>query len=110
MHCVGLDHIESPILASLSKRQVEFKRNWFTIRGIVLVWVWCFEARCFVFDGQTDVEKFFGSSVDTTCWQRDGRWDISSTNFRDSHMDRLKEFEDAWNKISARITSGFTSE
>jgi len=114
--CVGVDlvavsndfgrAVPIQVKTAMSERQISFERNWFAILGIVLVWAWPFEAKFFVFDGQTDVERFLGGSASTNSWQRAGLWDISSTNFGPSHMDRLKDFENAWDKISTRLACG----
>ena len=114
--CVGVDlvaisndfrtAVPIQVKTAMSERQIRFERNWFTIPEIVLVWVWWFEAKCFIFDGQSDVERFLDTSAATLSWQRDGRWHISSTDFGPSHMNRLMQFENAWNKISNRLGSG----
>lgn len=111
--CVGVDlvaissdfkrAVPIQVKTAMSERQIKFERNWFTMPGIVLVWVWPFEAKYFIFDGQADVERFLGSSVSQRSWQTNGRWDISSAKFGPTHMDRLEDFEDAWNKISERL-------
>lgn len=93
------------VKTAMSERQISFERNWFAIPGIVLVWVWPFEAKYFIFDSQADVERFLGSSASTPSWQRDGRWDISSTNFGPSHLERLMDFQNAWDKIAKRLAS-----
>jgi len=113
--CVGVDlvavsndfgrAVPIQVKTAMSERQISFERSWFANPGIVLVWVWPFEGKYFVFDGQVEVERFLGGSASTTSWQRDGRWDISSAKFGPSHMDRLRDFENAWNKISTRLTS-----
>lgn len=111
--CVGVDlvaissdfkrAVPIQVKTATSERQIKFERNWFTIPGIVLVWVWPFEAKYFIFDGQADVERFLGSSAGQRSWQTNGRWDISSASFGPTHMDRLKDFENAWNKVSERL-------
>jgi hypothetical protein len=111
--CAGVDlvaissdfHRSVPlqVKTATSERQIKFERDWFKIPGTVLVWVWPFEAKYFVFDGQADVERFLGSSASQRSWQTNGRWDISSANFGPTHMGRLEAFENAWNKISERL-------
>jgi hypothetical protein len=112
--CVGVDlvavsndfkrAVPIQVKTAMSERQIKFVRGWFTIPGIVLVWVWPFEAKYFIFDGQADVERFLGSSAASTSWQTNGRWDISSTSFGPTHMERLKDFENAWDKVSTRLS------
>jgi hypothetical protein len=113
--CVGVDlvavsndfrrAVPIQVKTAMSERQISFERSWFTLPGVVLVWVWPFESRFFVFDGQTDVERFLAGSASTTSWRRDGRWDISSATFGPSHLERLKDFESAWDKVSARLSA-----
>lgn len=88
-----------------SSPQITLERQWFRVPGLVLVYVWLDKGtgRYFVFDGIGDAERFLGSSAETKSWKENGRWSLSSSNLGPTQIERLKEFEDRWDKVSDRL-------
>lgn len=86
---------------SASTERIVFKREWFKIPGLVLVFVWLGSGRCFVFDGLPDVELFLGDSADTDSWRTRGDWAITR-ELGPTHRERLAPFDEAWDKVLAR--------
>lgn len=88
-----------------STPRIAFERQWFSIPGIVLVFVWLCDGRgrFFVYDGIGDAEAFLGTSADTKSWTVDGRYHVTPSGLGATHMERLKSYEDAWGKITGKL-------
>jgi hypothetical protein len=101
----GFDRAIPIQVKTASSPQITLERKWFAIPGIVLVYVWLVGSagRFFVLDGLPDAEMFLGTSAIRDSWRIKGKWSISSNNFGQTHLDRLSVFEDAWQKITARL-------
>lgn len=99
-------HTMVPIqVKTASSPQITVERAWFKVPGLVLVYVWLNKGtgRYFVFDGLADVEAFLGNSAKTKSWIEDGRWSLSSTHLGPTQIERLKAFEDRWEKVANRL-------
>ncbi len=101
----GFDRAIPIQVKTASSPQIKLEQKWFGIPGIVLVYVWLTSStgRFFVFDGLPDAERFLGTSANSNSWQVKGAWSISSNNFGQTHFDRLRDYEDAWQKVTAQL-------
>lgn len=88
---------------SANTERLTFRREWFKVEGLVLVFVWLSSRKCFVFDGLPDVEAFLGASAETRSWRERGDWALSR-NLGPTHRQRLAPFEEAWKKVLDRTT------
>jgi hypothetical protein len=89
---------------SASTERITVRREWFKVPGLILVFVWLREGRCFVFDGIADVEAFLGPSASTSSWRERGDWAVTTAG--PSHRERLAPFEEAWGKVLDRAPMG----